>query len=143
MAKEASKKENKKEEKPSKASTKKATKKASTGGMRAELKKVVWPTPKELINSTTAVIVIVLITAILVFFLDVIFESINNYGVDKIRDAVKSKATTNTAIDATIDTSEVIDTTTDDLVEDSTEEVDTSTTEVTPEADTTTEAPVQ
>ena len=57
---------------------------------KAELKKVIWPTPKQLVNNTVAVITIVLITALIVFILDVTFESINKYGVDKIRDAVES-----------------------------------------------------
>ena len=60
--------------------------------------------------------------------------------LEKIRDAVKSKATTNTAIDATVDTSEIIDTTTEDSTEESTGEVTTNdTAEVTFEGDTTTD----
>ena len=57
---------------------------------KAELKRVIWPTPKQLVNNTVAVITIVLITALIVFILDVTFESINKYGVDKIRAAVES-----------------------------------------------------
>ena len=34
---------------------------------KAELKKVIWPTPKQLVNNTVAVITIVLITAVIVF----------------------------------------------------------------------------
>ena len=30
---------------------------------KAELKKVIWPTPKQLVNNTVAVVVIVLVTA--------------------------------------------------------------------------------
>ena len=33
---------------------------------KAELKRVIWPTPKQLVNNTIAVIVIVLITAAIV-----------------------------------------------------------------------------
>ena len=40
---------------------------------KAELKKVIWPTPKQLANNTTAVVAIVLLTAIIVFALDVVF----------------------------------------------------------------------
>ena len=40
---------------------------------KAELKKVIWPTPKQLINNTTAVVVIVVITAAIVFVLDLVF----------------------------------------------------------------------
>ena len=55
---------------------------------KAELKKVVWPTPKQLVNNTVAVITIVLITAAIVFVLDFVFETVNKYGIDKVRDAV-------------------------------------------------------
>ena len=56
---------------------------------KAELKKVIWPTPKQIINNTVAVITIVLITAIIVFALDLTFEMLNKYGVDKLKDVVK------------------------------------------------------
>ena len=52
---------------------------------KAELKKVIWPTPKQLINSTIAVIVIVLITSAIVFVLDLAFDGMNNYGINKIK----------------------------------------------------------
>ena len=61
---------------------------------RAELKRVTWPTPKQLVNNTTAVIVIVLITAAIVFVLDVIFENINKYGVEGLKAVVKTETTT-------------------------------------------------
>ena len=51
---------------------------------KAELKKVVWPTPKQLFNNTVAVLSIVLITAIIVFVLDITFESMNKYGINKV-----------------------------------------------------------
>src|SRR5699024_10437124 len=57
---------------------------------KAELKKVIWPTPKQLANNTVAVITIVLITAIIVFVLDLIFETLNTYGVNKLRETVES-----------------------------------------------------
>ena len=44
---------------------------------KAELKRVIWPTPKQLLNNTVAVITIVLITAVIVFALDVVFESMD------------------------------------------------------------------
>ena len=43
---------------------------------KAELKKVSWPTPKQLFNNTVAVLAIVIITAAIVFVLDFTFESI-------------------------------------------------------------------
>ena len=55
---------------------------------KAELKKVIWPTPKQLFNNTVAVLTIVLITGIIVFVLDFAFESINKYGVNKIKQFV-------------------------------------------------------
>ncbi len=62
---------------------------------KAELKKVIWPTPKQLANNTIAVITIVLITAIIVFVLDFAFEALNQYGINTLRDAVRSKEDTN------------------------------------------------
>lgn len=64
---------------------------------KAELKKVIWPTPKQLVNNTVAVITIVLITAIIVFVLDVAFEKMNTYGINKLKEVVDSidKNTTN------------------------------------------------
>ena len=41
---------------------------------KAELKRVIWPTPKQLLNNTTAVVTIVIITAIIVFALDAVFD---------------------------------------------------------------------
>ena len=65
---------------------------------KAELKKVVWPTPKQLVNNTIAVITIVLITAVIVFVLDVIFEAANTHGIEKIKEVITTNETTeNTA----------------------------------------------
>ncbi len=63
---------------------------------KAELKRVIWPTPKQLVNSTVAVIVIVLITAAIVFVLDLVFEIINKQGVNKIKEFVESHSEQNT-----------------------------------------------
>jgi len=57
---------------------------------KAELKKVIWPTPKQLVNNTVAVITIVLITAVIVFALDFTFEKMNTYGINKLKEAVDS-----------------------------------------------------
>lgn len=59
---------------------------------KAEIKKVIWPTPKQLFNNTVAVLVIVIITGIIVFALDFTFESINKYGIDKIKQQVSNSA---------------------------------------------------
>ena len=58
---------------------------------KAELKKVIWPTPKQLVNNTVAVVTIVLITAIIVFVLDFAFEKMNTYGINKLKEIVDSK----------------------------------------------------
>ena len=63
---------------------------------KAELKKVIWPTPKQLFNNTVAVLSIVLITAVIVFVLDLAFESINKYGVNKLKQDIVNSSTNNT-----------------------------------------------
>ena len=63
---------------------------------KAELKKVIWPTPKQLFNNTVAVLAIVIITAVIVFVLDFTFESINKYGINKIKESISSSQTNNT-----------------------------------------------
>ena len=69
---------------------------------KAELKRVIWPTPKQLVNNTIAVIVIVLITAAIVFVLDLVFEFANKQGVNRIKKFVESysEQTENTNQDA-------------------------------------------
>ena len=62
---------------------------------KAELKKVIWPTPKQLFNNTVAVLAIVLITAVIVFVLDFTFESINKYGVNRIKEVVTNSSVAN------------------------------------------------
>ena len=69
---------------------------------KAEIKRVIWPTPKQLLNNTVAVIVIVLITAAIVFALDIAFESMNTYGIDKL------KAIVDTTNEVTTDTNQLI-----------------------------------
>ena len=64
---------------------------------KAELKKVVWPTPKQLVNNTVAVITIVLITAVIVLVFDVIFEVANKHGVERIKEVI----TTNESVENT------------------------------------------
>ncbi len=65
-------------------------KKSFAKDFKAELKKVIWPTPKQLLNNTVAVITIVLITAAIVFVLDLVFETLNKQGVDRIKEVVTS-----------------------------------------------------
>ena len=79
---------------------------------KAELKKVTWPTPKQLVNNTTAVIVSVLVVAAIVFVLDVAFETMNNYGVEKIKALVTSE-TENKVDNNQVNDTTVIDGSTD------------------------------
>ena len=74
---------------------------------KAELKKVIWPTPKQVVNNTIAVITIVLITAVIVFALDFVFKAINTYGIDGIRNIVKKDNTENSIVNDV--TNDVID----------------------------------
>ena len=82
---------------------------------KAELKKVVWPTPKQIVNNTTAVVTIVLITAIIVFGLDFLFNALNEYGIDQIRSNLESTETTE---------ENVVENTTENTVENSEETVE-------------------
>ena len=65
-------------------------KKSFFKSFKGELKKVSWPTPKQLVNNTIAVIVIVVVIAVIVFVLDLAFDTVNKYGIDKIKEAVVS-----------------------------------------------------
>ena len=60
---------------------------------KAELKKVIWPTPKQLANNTIAVITIVIIVALIVFVLDFTFGKINSGINSGIKSIVDSKST--------------------------------------------------
>lgn len=68
-------------------------KKSFSKDFKAELKKVVWSTPKQLVNNTVAVIAIVLVTAAIVFVLDLTFETLNKHGVNKIKEVVSANNT--------------------------------------------------
>ena len=68
---------------------------------KAELKKVIWPTPKQVVNNTIAVITIVLITAAIVFVLDLVFDLFNEYGINKLKSNIRNKI----VVENTIDTS--------------------------------------
>ena len=71
---------------------------------KAELKRVIWLTPKQLLNNTVAVITVVLITAAIVFVLDFAFESMNKYGIEKLKEMVdnnNSEATNSVVLNET------------------------------------------
>ena len=70
-------------------------------GYKTELKKVKWPTPKELFNSTVAVLVIVFIVAAIVIVLDLAFESLNRLevkGVENLQNSIVVENTTDNTI---------------------------------------------
>lgn len=71
---------------------------------KAELKKVIWPTPKQVVNNTIAVVVIVLITAAIVFVLDVVFDLFNEYGINKLKSNIKQKVVVENTIDTNTET---------------------------------------
>jgi len=66
--------------------------------MKSELKKVVWPTKKELINNTSAVIAFVVIIAIIVFILDFCFDLVNKYGIVRLQETVQTSLQSNSNI---------------------------------------------
>ena len=66
--------------------------------VKAELKKVTWPTSKQMVNNVTAVLVIVLVTAVIVFGLDFVFGAMNKYGVDKLKEHVQAKDQSQTQV---------------------------------------------
>ena len=74
-------------------------KKSFWKSFKAELKKVTWPTPKQLANNTSAVIAIVVLTAIIVFALNITFEAMNKHGVDKVKELISNKTTNETTTD--------------------------------------------
>ena len=69
---------------------------------KAELKKVIWPTPKQLVSKTTAVVVIVIIAAVIVFVLDITFKTLNEKGINRIKANIKNK----TVIENTVENNE-------------------------------------
>lgn len=89
MAKEAKNKEKKIKDSTSKKDSKKE-KRHFLKDVKAELKKVIWPTPKQLLNNTLAVIASVIIVGVIVFLLDLCFEKINTFGIEKLKTIVQS-----------------------------------------------------
>ena len=99
-------KETKKQDNKKQSSKKQDTKnrKHFIKDFKAELKRVIWPTPKQLLNNTVAVITVVLITAAIVFVLDFVFESMNKYGIDKLKEVVDTSSDNTTNNVNTTDT---------------------------------------
>ena len=91
MAKESTKKDNK-------------NKKHFFKDFKAELKKVIWPTPKQLAKNTIAVVFIVIVTAILVFVLDVVFETLNTQGINRLKSDIKNSISVNETVEEDTET---------------------------------------
>ena len=120
---------------------------------KAELKKVIWPTPKQLVNNTVAVVTIVLLTAVIVFALDAVFDLGNKYGITKLQSIVDEKFNSeeneeehdhehNHEEESSSEGTEITDENTTTEGE-STEENTTTEENNTTEGDTTTETPVE
>lgn len=124
MAKETKKKVKKMKDNTNKKDNKKE-KRHFFKDVKAELKKVIWPTPKQLVNNTLAVIVSVLIVGVIVFVLDICFEKINSFGIEKLKTVVQSSK--NEETNTTTDDSET-NSTTDETTTDESTEVTTDTT---------------
>ncbi len=56
---------------------------------KAEIKKVIWPTPKQLVNTTIAIIAIVVVVSAIVFVLDLGFDAANKYGLTRLHEEVQ------------------------------------------------------
>ena len=90
----------KKETKNTKPVKEKKEKKNFFKNLRAELKKVIWPTPKQVFNNTVAVLFIVAVVGIIVFVLDVAFNAANKATVE----GIKSLTATNEVVENVVDT---------------------------------------
>ena len=115
MAKEVSKKQIKESKKNIK------DKKSFGKDFKAELKRVVWPTPAELAKSTLAVIAIVVVIVVIVFCLDFVFESMNKYGINKLKETVQTTEENITTEDNSENANTESETTTENTTENATE----------------------
>ena len=77
MAKEAKKKEKKMKDNTNKKASNK-DKRHFFKDVKAELKKVVWPTKKELINYTIVVFLVTIFIAFIIYILDAVFAQLFN-----------------------------------------------------------------
>ena len=73
------------------ANSKEVNKKHFFKDFKAELKKVIWPTPKQIVNNTIAVVTIVIIAAAIVFVLDLVFKTLNDQGINKLKENLRNK----------------------------------------------------
>ena len=80
----------------------KENKKSYFKDFKAELKRVSWPTFDQLVKNTVAVVTIVLFTAVIIFVLDLVFETANTYGVNKLKELVTSTEVTDNIAENTV-----------------------------------------
>ena len=104
---------------------------------KAELKKVIWPTPKQLVNNTIAVITIVLITAVITFAFDVAFDLMNKHGISNLQSIVDENFNSEEETNSTENTDNT-ETENTENQENSGETEEGNTTETNTEGDTTT-----
>ena len=88
---------------------------------KAELKRVVWPTPKQLVNSTVAVVTIVLVIGVIVFALDMGFELLNKQNA-KLQSSLQEKYSNSVESNTISDESDEASSEGSNTVEDITEE---------------------
>lgn len=88
---------------------------------KAELKRVVWPTPKQLVNNTIAVVTIVLIIGLVVFLLDMGFEFLNSQNV-KLQTSIQEKSSSSEETEDTDTTSEEKEETSEETSDDASSE---------------------
>ncbi len=79
---------------------------------KAELKKVIWLTPKQVAKNTMVVATIVVATALIVFVLDMTFELFNEYGINKLKANIKNKMTVENIVE-NVDTNIIEENTTE------------------------------
>ena len=96
---------------------------------KAEIKKVIWPTPKQLVNSTIAIIVMVIVVAVIVFVLDLAFDAFNQYALTNLQEAAQSVNAEENTDNTTTDEGSTNETSTDgeQATEESTETTENTT----------------
>lgn len=82
-------------------------------GLKSELKKVIWPTSKQVTNSTIAVITLVVVITLIVLALDFCLKQIDDLAINRLRTKY-----TNTQVIDTETTSETSEETYDDETSD-------------------------
>lgn len=91
-----------------KVEKKKNDKKPFLKDFKSELKKVIWPTPKQLFNSTSTVIIIVLLVAAIVFVLDFGFDKGYQFVIDKADSIVNKDNDSDDNDENTVENEEIV-----------------------------------